>query len=214
MIGFIGIEVYRFWTSGPWDLPAPGKGPSVYSGGSPAEEVKPVPPVGPETIVARNIFDPERGEGRSREVQDSSRAVQRVRSMVLLGTAILGNNRVAVLQDAPASRAAPGPSPQSGEIMRMKIGDSIEGFRLSEILDKKVVFTRGASRVEVGLDYFRKVEPPQPAAAPAPGAPPPAGVPQPPGQVGPQKPVVPRVVPNLPRRDKPAPPTPGAEPGG
>jgi hypothetical protein len=76
--------------------------------------------------------------------------------------------------------------------MRLKVGDNVEGFRLTEIADKRVVFAKDASRVEVLLDYFRKVEaappPPRPTvpnqatAAPTPGVP------------------VPRVVPNLPRR--------------
>jgi hypothetical protein len=155
--------------------------------------------VSTDVIVSRNIFDPERGEGRSREVADGSRSYQRVKSMVLLGTAILGNNRFAILQDSPAMRASPATAGQSPEIMRVKLGDTIEGFQLSEITDKRVVFTKGPSRVEVLLDYFRKVETVE--AKP---------VPQPPAQAGaPPRPVVPRAVPSLPRRDRlPAAPSP------
>jgi hypothetical protein len=44
-----------------------------------------------------------------------------------------------------------------------------EGFKLSEIRDKSVVFTKGASRVEVALDFFRPGgEPPPPTKAPPP----------------------------------------------
>jgi hypothetical protein len=81
--------------------------------------------------------------------------------------------------------------------MRLKLGDSVEGFRLSEIADRRVVFSKDASRVEVMLDYFRKTElvPPRPAAPTQVGAPPVPGA------------VTPQVVPNLPRRARiPIPP--------
>jgi hypothetical protein len=91
--------------------------------------------------------------------------------------------------------------------MRIKLGDTVDGFRLSEIADKRVVFTRGASRVEVMLDFFRKVE----SVEPKPALPTP-GTKAAPGQVGAPRPGVPRVVPNLPRRERlPAPPNPGPE---
>ena len=81
--------------------------------------------------------------------------------------------------------------------MRIKQGDVVEGFSLSEVGDKRVVFSRGSSRVELVLDYFRKTDPPRPATTgPAPG-----------GQIRPPTPVVPRVIPALPRR-QPTPPTP------
>jgi hypothetical protein len=146
--------------------------------------------------------------------------------MVLLGTAILGNNRVAILRDsAPAAVPGQRGGDQSQNIMRLKLGDNVEGFRLSEIGDKKVVFTQGTSNIEVALDYFRKepvtaqrppVPPQRPGVQPQPGTPgapvlprrpvqPQEGVAQP--QVTPvppagQVPGVPRVIPNLPRRER------------
>lgn len=185
-------------------------------------ETKTVPLVGTDVIVGKNLFDPERGEGRNREAETNSRSFQRVRSMVLLGTAILGNNRYAVLRD-PGPSAVPGQfvAPQAANIMRLKLGDNVEGFRVSEIGDKRVVFTKGTANVEVLLDYFRKPEPtlPRPAVPGQVGVPgrtvvprlPPQGpnvapqsqiVPTPvPGQV----PLRPRVLPNLPRRPVPVP---------
>jgi hypothetical protein len=160
-----------------------------------SEQAKKSQPVSTDVIVSKNIFDPERGEGRSREVADNSRSYQRLKSMVLLGTAILGDHRFAILQDPPAARVAGAPA-QSSEIMRVKLGDTVEGFRLAEIGDKRVVFTKGASRVEVMLDFFRKMET-------AEAKPPP----QTPTQATPPRPVVPRVVPNVPRRVPSAPET-------
>jgi len=195
------VQTYRLWAEGPWDLPQPGARAPLYTAQASPGGAGRSQPAGTETIVSRNVFDPERGEGRSTEVADNSRAYQRVRNMVLLGTAILGSNRVAILQDAPAMRTGPATAGSSAEIMRVKLGDTVEGFRLSEIADKRVVFTKGPSRVEVMLDYFRKVEspPPQPAV-------------QPPVQAGAPRPVVPRVVPNIPRRDRlPQAPNPAPE---
>jgi hypothetical protein len=93
-------------------------------------------------------------------------------------------------------------------VLRYKIGDVIEGFSLSEIRDKNVVFSKGASRVELALDYFRKIEAPALVRAPSTqrGV---AGAASMPGQVAPASPLVPRVLPQLPRRERlPAPPNP------
>lgn len=160
----------------------------------------PRPPIGTEAIVSKNLFDPERGAGASREAEENSRSVQRVRGMILVGTVIIGNDRVAILQDgaAPAAQPVPGQRPggQAPAMMRLKVGDNLEGFRLTEIANQRVVFARDATRVEVLLDFFRKVENVAPRPVTAPGqiqqVPPPTGAPVP----------VPRVLPNLPRRGR------------
>jgi hypothetical protein len=153
--------------------------------------------------VSKNLFDPERGAGAMRDAEVDSRAVQRVRNLVLVGTIIIGNDKVAILQDETAARAgAGGPGPgQNTPTMRLKVGDSVDGFRLSEIVDRKVVFTKDASRVEVTLDYFRKID----LAPTKPGAPAKAGVPgavTPPVKAAVPGGVAPPVVPNLPRRPR------------
>lgn len=189
----VGWNTYWSWKSGPWDLPTPGKstGKNVTTENQTPPATR--PPVNTDVIVSKNLFDPERGAGATREAEENSRAFQRVRGMILVGTVIIGNNRVAILQEGTTSPGAgQRPGAQSAAVMRLKVGDNVEGFRLTEIADKRVVFAKDASRVEVLLDYFRKVEaaaaPPRPTvpnqatAAPTPGVP------------------VPRVVPNLPRR--------------
>ena len=80
---------------------------------------------------------------------------------MLLGTAILGSNRYAILQDG--GLLPPGRTPVP---LRFKVGDVVEGFSLSEIRDKNVVFSKGASRIELALDYFRKVDGPAQGRAP------------------------------------------------
>jgi len=203
-IGVVGWSTYWSWKTGPWDLPAPAKsaGKNVMTENQAPPSIR--PPVNTDVIVTKNLFDPERGAGATREAEESSRAFQRLRGMILIGTVIIGNNRVAVLQDGTTSPGAgPRPSAQPAAPMRLKVGDNVDGFRLTEIADKRVVFAKDASRVEVLLDYFRKVE-----AAPPPRPAVPGQVTAPPTPVKP----VPRVVPNLPRRGQiPVPTNPNPE---
>src|SRR6267142_5218043 len=192
--------------SGPWDLPNPRKAKSPIAVEDAKTVTNPRSVIGTETIISKNIFDPERGAGLTREAEANSQAFQRIRSMVLLGTAILGNNRFAILEDGPTSSVAPGTPGQSVMPIRIKLGDTVEGFRLSEVSEKRVVFARGASTVEVPLDYFRKTDIAQPRrpVAPQTGAatqvPPPRTVT--PGQTNVPGPRVPRAIPTLPRRDR------------
>ena len=196
--------------SGPWDLPNPGKAKSPASITEDKTVTKTPSIVGTETIISKNIFDPERGAGLTREAEANSQAFQRIRGMVLLGTAILGNNRFAILQDrGPSSGAAA--SGQSNSLLRIKLGDTVEGFKLSEISEKRVVFAKGSSTVEVPLDYFRKVDGTQPSGsvaaqtnpagqAPGPRVAPPRAVTPTQPNVPPQR--VPRAIPTLPRRER------------
>ena len=204
-IGLVLGRTYWLWMSGPWDLPNSGKpkSPILVDGTKGTTNAPAI--VGTETIISKNIFDPERGAGFTREAEANSQAFQRIRSMVLLGTAILGNNRFAILQDGGAS-GAPGGTSQSATPMRIKLGDTVEGFKLSEVSEKRVVFARGASTVEVPLDYFRKTDIAQPRrpATPQTGVtaqtPPPRAVT--PGPTPAPGSRVPRAIPALPRRDR------------
>jgi len=153
--------------------------------------------VSTDIIVSKNLFDPERGAGASREAEENSRSFQRIKNLILLGTVIIGSNRTAIVQDGSNVNLGGQPVPaQPAGPMRLKLGDNVDGYRLAEIADKRVVFTKDAARVEVLLDYFRKVDVPSPRTQP------PGQIVQPPG-VTPQ----PRVLPNLPRRGRV--PTPG-----
>lgn len=201
-IGYVSWRIFESWKQGPWDLPAASK----FEASASAAEKPSVTPsrvaLNTDVIVAKNLFDPERGAGATREVEESSRAAQRVRNMILVGTVIIGDNRTAIVQEGVNANAGPAvASAQPAATLRLRLGDNVEGFRLSEISDKRVVFTKDASRIELLLDYFRKVEVAQPSRVPArPGVPP--------GVVTPG----PRVIPNLPRRGRiPAPGNPTPE---
>ncbi len=188
-------NIYRSWKEGPPNLPSPSKiSPAAATAQKPTV-MAPRVPINTDAIVSKNLFDPERGAGATREAEENSRASQRVRNMILIGTIIIGNNRTAILQDSANPNVGQPVPGQPAAAMRLKLGDNVEGFKLSEIADKRVVFTRDTARVEVVLDYFRKVEVAQPRVLP-------------PGQLNPQAAApVPRVVPNLPRRARI--PTPG-----
>ena len=197
--GLVGWRIYMVWREEPWSLPQPKTVAPAALQDEPANVVPPLPTVTPDLIISKNLFDPERGAGATREAEFNSRSFQRIRNMVLLGTVILGESRSAIIQDPGSQVSTPnGPAASAGP-MRVTLGDSVEGFRLTEIGDRRVVFTKGGSRVEVVLDYFRRDDP-----APARAATPPVqrGAPA----------VAPRVVPNLPRRGAlPAPPNPNPE---
>lgn len=156
---FVGMRTCQLWQEGPWDLPKLGKGKDSLAVGESRQESPGPQLASTKNTIEKNLFDPERGAGRTEETEGSSVGVQRVRSMILLGTAILGNSRYAILQEPSDSRPSVGRG-QTGQLgqLRLKLGDTVEGFKLSEVHEKRVVFTKGASRVELALDFYRKIE--------------------------------------------------------
>lgn len=200
-LGLVAWKTYWLWKVGPWNFPVSGQTKLPPAVEKSAPDANLLRTVSTEIIISKNLFDPERGAGATRESEANSKAFQRIRAMILLGTAIIGDTRQAILQDGGAAPASPGSAGQAAGPMRIKQGDLVEGFQLSEVGDKRVIFSKGTSRVELLLDYFRKVEPSRPSAA----------VPTPAGQVRPPPtPVVPRVIPALPRR-QPGPPSPAPD---
>jgi len=197
--GFVCWSTYRTWNDDPWILPAPAKAVSLPVSEKPAS-VSVKPSINTDVIVSKNLFDPERGAGATREAEENSRSSQRIRNLILLGTVITDNNRTAVVQDAGPAPAQ-GAAGQAAAPVRLKLGDDFEGYKLTEIADKRIVFTKDSARVEVLLDYFRKVDVSPPRAVP-------------PGQIAPPAQAVPppRVLPNLPRRGRvPVPGNPAPE---
>lgn len=163
----MGVQTYQLWQEGPWDHPKPimGKDLSVVEARrkeSPQSQL-----ASTINIIEKNLFDPERGASKTKEFEASSLAMQRLRGMVLVGTVILGESRYAILRPPPDTRTA-SPGSQTGQPahLRLKLGDTVEGFNLSEIEERRVVFAKGNARVEVSLDFFRKLDSPLVASAP------------------------------------------------
>jgi len=167
---FVVARTYQLWRNGPWELPQPSKVKEFAL----SEELKKEPQqtqlASTKNIVENNLFDPERGGGMV-QAEASSVAAQRIRRMILVGTVILGTSRYAIFQD-PASSGPSAATAQSSQI-HLKLGDTVDSFKLSEINEKRVVFTSGASKLEVLLDFFRSSEDVKtPASAPSrPGSP-------------------------------------------
>ncbi len=191
-ITFVVTRTYELWQEGPQDLhlPKPEKGKSSLVVEEPKEKPRRTQLADSVNIIDKNLFDPERGSSKSKRAETSSVDVQRVRSLILIGTAILGNSRYAILKEPSDPRRGLSRKSQSSlrGPMRLKLGDTVEGFRLSEIHEKKVVFTRGASKVELSLDFFRKID----AAE---------------EKVKTRKQTRPKVAPKIPRQKSPAPRT-------
>ncbi len=207
----VGLKIFWLWQTGPWDLPEPVQSKRGAERIEDSAPVRAAPTmVGTEVIISKNLFDPERGANRIVEGEADSRAVQRIRNLILLGTAILGSSRYAIVQDGDLPQRPRGGKQVDPEgPRRLKVGESIDGFNLIEVREKAVVFAKGATRVEIPIDYFRKVPvaaTPQPGQPRAPGQPVPGIVPGQgapgvvPGQPAPG--VVPRMIPNLPRRPR------------
>jgi hypothetical protein len=205
-IVLVSWSAFRSWNDGAELLAVPSKPMPAAATERPAVAT-PKLALNTDMIVSKNLFDPERGAGATREAEENSRSFQRIRNMILLGTVIIGDNRTAILQDG-ANQVGGQPAPgQPTAPIRLKVGDNIEGYRLAEIGDKRVVFAKDAARVEVVLDYFRKVDVAPPRIAPPGQIVPPGLVPPPPTGAP-----VPRVIPNLPRRGRvPTPDNPNPE---
>ncbi len=155
---FVGERVYRLWSdegSQRISKTQDGKPPAVRS---PTFRPRQSGTVSTKRIIEKNLFDPERGTGQAQGTQASSTAMQQVQKMILLGTAILGSNRYALFEEGSAGGRSAKARTKKGQknILRLKLGDTVEDFRLSEIHEKKVVFTKGALKVEIALDFFRK----------------------------------------------------------
>jgi hypothetical protein len=199
----VAARTYLFWQDALGALPTvtTQNAPSAAAESEP--QIAPRPLANTDMIIGKNLFDPERGATRAKDAEADSRALARIKSLILMGTAILGSHRYAILQDGGGSVG----STIAGRVSaptRYKVGDTVEGFSLSEIRDKNVVFSKGASRVELALDYFRKVEAPPRSPTAQGGV---SGAAAVPGRVAPVSPLVPRILPQLPRRQRlPAPP--------
>lgn len=140
-------------------MPEPAKAnvPSILIIKEPKQEIERQQLVSTKNVIDKNLFDPERGAGKIKEAEAALAAAQRISGMVLVGTAILEDSRYVILQEPSESRpSAPGSQKNSPSYLRLKLGDAVEDFRLSEIEDKRVVFTKGSTKVEILLDFFSR----------------------------------------------------------
>jgi hypothetical protein len=162
---FVCAKTYQLWREGPWSLPGP---PGKTKDVAPLEEPKEMPQstqlASTKSIVENNLFDPERGAGAGQAT--SSVAMQRIQRLILVGTVIMGASRYAIFQES--SNVPSGAQKAQPTQLRLKLGDVVDGFRLSEIHDKRVVFTSATSKFDIALDFLQKADDVRgPASAPS-----------------------------------------------
>lgn len=161
-VGLVFAQTYSLWEKGPWELPGSSQGENVPGENeSVRDDSKPRPP-GTQNIVTKDLFDPNRGALSGERGEAVNAPTERVQDLILLGTAIIGDGRYAILQE-PAGRPATvrGAPLRPGGLLRLKLGDSVDGYELAEIHEKKVIFVKDDAKVEIELDYFRKVQEPR-----------------------------------------------------
>jgi hypothetical protein len=154
----VGVRIYLLWHHGGGELPARKMSAHPAIAAEAKLDHRHVPFTAAEAIETRNLFDPERGAGAAKQLNADSRSAQRVARLVLLGTAILGSNSYAIFQD-------------SSGVLRIKMGDMIDGFSLAEIRQHSVVFRKGAAKVDLALEYLPKLDAPAPRRERLPAAP-------------------------------------------
>lgn len=187
-------------------LPAKGK-PAQQSQAAPApgSELPPPPALMEFTVIAeQNLFHPDR---KIPPAKTAEAPVPRP-EFVLYGTLIADNLSLAYLSDKKAPRTTPGRGQRQTPL---KVGDSLSGYTLKEILHQKVVMARGDDRVEVKVISTDKSKARTPSAG-VEGAGPHQGFPEE-GVMQPQQPMPQQPQPPLVRPQPQRPPLPN-QPGG
>lgn len=148
---FVGLRIYALWQEDLWGLPRIGKSKGFLVdkdviGYHPGPLI-----ASTQNIIDKSLFDPGRGANRTEDMEATDTNTQLAGNMALIGTFITDNERYAIIQ------LPPGPG-RAKEQERFKLNDMVEGFRLSEIQEKKVVLKRGSSKIDLMLDFFLKTE--------------------------------------------------------
>jgi len=143
---------------------------------------QPTPPQQDYAVVAeKNLFHPE----RIIPVVKVEVTVPRP-ELVLYGTMITDNVSIAYMSDNKAPRTTPGRGQRQTAV---KIGETMGGYTLKEVLADRIVMVRGDDRFEVTISANKKKRGAEMAAPGAAGAPrpmaPPGAVTPPPGAVTP-----------------------------
>ncbi len=159
------VKIYLVWRARPWQIPRPEQqGHTKIASGEaePKKQASALPVqwvMSTKNIIDNNLFDPERGTGKKKENEALARATQKIRSLVLIGTVIIGENRYAILQDSSTSSPSDAKSMKTMPVrLRLSLGDTFESFKLAQIEDRKVSFSNGSVNVEISLDFFRRVD--------------------------------------------------------
>lgn len=111
---------------------------------------------GTKIIVEKNLFDVKRGAGGSGKKAGVTQDAGEIEGLVLLGTIIAAGERFAIVKVPPSSPGGRRGSRAGGGMRRLALGDTVWGYTLAEIQADRVIFTKGNSEVELGLDFSRR----------------------------------------------------------
>ena len=156
-IGLVGLKTYEIWQQDDWrPVKMREKKPPVTELSLGGGKGKAQPP-NTEVIVERNLFDISRGSGGSGRSGTGSKNGSGIEGLMLLGTIVTDGEQFAIVKVPPEASVKSGRrGPSSvGAMKRLALGDTVWGFELIEIQAEKIIFRKGASEVELGLDFTR-----------------------------------------------------------
>ncbi len=137
MIGLLGYWFYKVWVR-PLDLPVKaGQENVVPDEDADGNMKRPMDKAAYDIIAQKDLFRPSRTASNAESVPASVSAGDAPK---LFGTIIKNDIKMAILED---------PSSKTTKIYN--VNDSVAGFRVSEILQDKVVLMRGNEKIEVKL---------------------------------------------------------------
>jgi len=180
-IGLVGLEVYEVWQK---QAPILEDASALQSSAAERRALlkrRASPNVSTRTIVARNLFDPDRGvkveEPPEPEEVEEEEPQQSIEGLLLLGTVIAGSDRYAIMHVPPdlgalsanqrrrrAVRRRQTRARTDAKVRRVRVGDSLRGYQVTDIDEQKVVLARGEAQAELRIDYTREVVTPKTAA--------------------------------------------------
>jgi hypothetical protein len=155
-IGLVSLKTYEIWQqSDRRPLKKRDEGSPVNGQGSKLGPIK-GRSTGTKVIVEKNLFDVKRGAGGSGKKAAVTQDTGEIEGLVLLGTIVAAGERFAIVKVPASSPGGRRGSGAGGGMRRLGLGDTVWGYTLAEIQADRVMFTKGSSEVELGLDFSRR----------------------------------------------------------
>ncbi len=155
-IALVGLKTFEIWQQDDRrPLKRRDEGSSANGQGSTLVSIK-GQSAGTKIIVEKNLFDVKRGAGGSGKKAAVTEGADDIEGLVLLGTIIAAGKRFAIVKVPASSPGGRRGSGAGGGMRRLALGDTVWGYTLAEIQADRVIFTKGSSEVELGLDFSRR----------------------------------------------------------